>query len=237
MTTDTPRDEDILAFSQAIAEEAIQDVPLVSPELSISDLREEYASGSSVFTAKIDALGKDARFHRVRGDGNCFYRAFGYGLMRAESTALIDRLNSAAHRMSMAKLVYEDFLETSIDVAKAKDLLSAYNDPEQSNSVVVLLRFITSDYLKRHADNYIPYLEEGEVLDRWCERWVDPMGAEADHLQINALVNALDVGVDIINLDRTEGSSANVHNVRPDTEHVEQVIKLLYRPGHYDILI
>jgi hypothetical protein len=37
----------------------------------------EYAQGSQVFVAKIDALAK--RYHsmrRTRGDGNCFYRSF-----------------------------------------------------------------------------------------------------------------------------------------------------------------
>lgn len=238
-----PTDEDILAFSQSVTEKIAEHTPLVSQRQSIDALKAEYQNGNPIFNTKIDALGSEAYFYRVRGDGNCFYRAFAFGIIRQaqqDGSAAVEILRlkflAAAEQMTMDKIVFEDFLETTIQLLSVPDLLRSMNDPEESNSAVVFLRFLTSDYIKAHSDDYTPYLDEGEVLDRWCERWVDPMGAEADNLQINGLINALGMGVDIVNLDRTEGHEANTHEMRPNDAQADQVIRLLYRPGHYDCL-
>lgn len=242
-----PSDEEILRFSQSIQDEALENVPLISQPLSLQSLKQQYEHNSPLFSIKIDHLGIEQKFHKTRGDGNCFYRAFAFGLFTTArnsenakvvllrslkgSTELLDRGN-------ISSVVYEDFLDVTCHVlCSAAPLLTTMNDPEQSNSIVVYLRFLTSAYLKSHRDQYQPYLEQGEILERWTERWVEAIGAEADNIQINALVNALSVGVDVVNLDGTQGETANVHQVRPDEGHVDHVVRVLYRPGHYDVLL
>lgn len=237
-----PSDAEILAHLNAVTDKVNENVPLVSEALPLEKLGAEYQDGNPIFQHKIALLSKTYGFHRVRGDGNCFYRAFAYGLFRQLNEQSLQklkaRLTEAASGMTIEKLVWEDFLETTKEVIDAPDILSAMNDAEQSNSVVVFLRFLTSNYLKAHAENYLPYLDESESLDAWCERWVDPMGAEADHLQINALVNAIKIDVVIVNLDLTTSTQeVNTHHVQPDSGDSIHTVKLLFRPGHYDVLI
>lgn len=207
---------------------------------------------------------------------------------------LADRLRSRASEFSNAVLdgagfspiVYEDFRDVFLQLLTPNHhhhhgqttpgrhddrsttesrLWTAMRDDETSNAVVVYLRFLTSAWLKTHRDTYAPYLEEGQVLERWCERWVEAIGAEADNIQISALVNALDIGVDVVQLDHAETGQhpdaprddddaaggggggeveeeespykAAILQVRPDSEDgVMAVVKVLYRPGHYDVL-
>ena len=63
-------------------------------------------------------------------------------------------------------------------------LLSSFNDPETSNSVVVFLRLLTSAYLKANADDFAPFLfgleddprffESGTpTLDEFCSFYVE----------------------------------------------------------------
>lgn len=235
-----PTDEEILAFSQQVQDSATENIPLVSSELPLSTLNREYENGNPTFLTKLDNLGSHARVYRTRGDGNCFYRAFAFSLIRQVQSAqtqssLISRLRETETILEsggFSALVYEDFLNETIEMITDDKLLDAMNQPERSNAVVVFLRFLTSAYMKSNKDAYVPYLEQDQVLDRWAERWVEAIGAEADNIQIHALVMALRVGVDVVHLDGTPGSHANVHSVRPEFEPVEFVVKVLYRPGN-----
>lgn len=236
---------------------------LVSGRQAMASLQAEYAAGNPVFVAKIVALGNSAAYYKTRGDGNCFYRGFAFAAFTraALNPHLASRLRASPavlHSAGFSALAYEDFLDTTLAVlalavtdTDRDQLHAAFNDPESSNSVVVYLRFLTSATIKSNPLAYEPFLEG--PLDRWCERNVEAIGAEADHLQINALVTALNIGVDIYYLDGTAGGEANVHQVRPEGEQegkeeeeqeggqkkikkVDDVITLLYRPGHYDVL-
>ncbi|KAF5332050.1 hypothetical protein D9758_016562 [Tetrapyrgos nigripes] len=140
---------------------------------------------------------------------------------------------------------------------------SAFQNPEVSNSIVMYMRLLTSSHLRSHAPSYEPFLfhpETGLQLDvrEFCEGWVEATGREADHVQITALSRALLIDVDVAYLDgRVRSSEEKVEFVKlrpredPEfappattTEATETTIKtptepivLLYRPGHYDILV
>lgn len=152
----------------------------------------------------------------------------------------VEATRASLDRAGFSEIVYEDFLEGTTSVLTAPDVLDRMNDPETSNGVVVFLRLVAAAHIKTHADAYLPFLDTAaatnEGLDRWVERWVEAMDAEADNVQIDALANALDIAVDVVNLDGTEGTEANVHHVRPRDE-ADIVVTVLYRPGHYDVLL
>lgn len=84
-------------------------------------------------------------------------------------------------------------------------LVEAMNDPEQSNSIVVYLRLLTSAFLKLNADEYTPFLfsldnvNEASPPDMasFCANQVEAIGKEADHVQITALSRALKVSLDV----------------------------------------
>lgn len=61
------------------------------------------------------------------------------------------------------------------------------------------------------------------------------MAKESDHIHIIALTNALNMTVCVEYMDRGgDGNKVNSHNFPDDGS--EPLIRMLYRPGHYDIL-
>ncbi|KAJ3557485.1 hypothetical protein NM688_g1448 [Phlebia brevispora] len=138
-------------------------------------------------------------------------------------------------------------------------LLEAFNNPEISNSIVVYLRLLTSAQIRLDPDAYAPFLfhpELGEPMDTrdFCENFVEAVGKEADHVQMTALTRALRINILVAYLDgrvhsreSSAASSGKGKGRATDTVEVEFVpfengeeglepIRLLYRPGHYDIL-
>ena len=74
-----------------------------------------------------------------------------------------------------------------------------------SNSIVVYLRLLASAEIKTNPD-YAAFLlhpETGEQLDAemFCNNFVEAVGKEADHVQMNALASALKVNVNVAYLD------------------------------------
>ena len=68
---------------------------------------------------------------------------------------------------------------------------------------------------------------------RICVGTTECLGQDADHLAINALAMALNVHLEIAYLDGTPGD-LNHHHFN---EEGAPKISLLYRPGHYDVLV
>ncbi|KAH7924353.1 cysteine proteinase [Leucogyrophana mollusca] len=203
---------------------------------------------------------------RTRGDGDCFYRSVAYAfvdkLLHAPDVlmAVASALSNLESTMSLLdgagfqRIVYEDFLETFTDliqsIIKPDDvgrmltdelLLHVFQTPELSNAIVVYLRLLTSAHIRADPDNFAPFLMHPEIgipLEprEFCEHFVEAVGKEADHVQITALSQAMKINVNIAYLD---GRKPSVDFVRFDNAadaNAEPLI-LLYRPGHYDVLV
>lgn len=91
---------------------------------------------------------------------------------------------------------YEDFLSTlllhlsslALPTCSSSSVLSALQDPEQSNSIVVVLRLITSSFIRANAGDYEHFLvhpETGEMMGvrDFCVGEVEACGREADNVQ------------------------------------------------------
>lgn len=117
-----------------------------------------------------------------------------------------------------------------------KEALHAKMNDEQgvSNHVVWFCRALSATQIKMHADRFAPFvMDENGVADveAFCRTEVEPVNHECEQVQIIALTEFLGVPVAIEYLD---GSGIPSCLVFPDGSH--PVVKLLYRPGHYDIL-
>lgn len=165
------------------------------------------------------------------------------------------------------ELGFEDFLETflnqlqdvankRVDVAQLMERMNAtaneHGGAQISDFVVMFLRVLTSAELERRKEFFMPFIAE-EAVDMHFYRTqrVDPMGEEADQLHIIALVDALGVAVRVEYLDGSgDGAEVNRHDFLPTcggpaADHAQAqgesgeppCITLLYRPGHYDILL
>lgn len=121
-------------------------------------------------------------------------------------------------------------------------VLNAFNEPGISAYFVSWSRIVTSAFLRLHAEEFSPFLPEPYyAMDEFCAVEVEPMGKEADHLQIMACVQAIGgVGICIHYLDSNSTSSMTTHEfgtTEPGSAVLSVPIHFLYRPGHYDLLI
>ncbi|KAI0752149.1 peptidase C65 Otubain-domain-containing protein [Fomes fomentarius] len=245
----------------------VPDRPLIAPLAPMITLREEYENGSQGFVRQIDWLLSEGwiGIRRTRGDGDCFYRslAFAYieNILNASDTMLaamgalsvLEASQATLEKVGFQRLVFEDFYDALAalinQVVNPVDgrllninlLLEAFNNPEISNSVVVYLRLLTSAEIKTNPD-YAAFLfhpETGEQMDPelFCNNFVEAVGKEADHVQMNALATALKVNVNVAYLDGhdQQGKVSFVPFQNAPFTFLE-TINLLYRPGHYDIL-
>ncbi|KAI7868119.1 peptidase C65 Otubain-domain-containing protein [Spinellus fusiger] len=249
-------DEQILVFEQQIKDEEAHRVPLVCQEEPVTRLEEEFQHNEP-FLRKIKNLSQDyGHMRRCRGDGNCFFRAFGFAWFEshfgktADYTASLATLKATPQlleRSGFQTLAYEDFYDVTLDQFERLPqystdpdmLLVNFQSEEISNAIVMHLRFVASAYLRLHAADYEPFLvAEMMSMDEFCAMHVEAFGRESDHLQIIALTRALDVPVQVVYLDGGVQGSAAVHEFWPDENNkgTKKPLHLIYRPGHYDIL-
>ncbi|POY71576.1 hypothetical protein BMF94_5401 [Rhodotorula taiwanensis] len=184
---------------------------------------------------------------RTRGDGDCFWRAFVFSLLEtylalhpSHSVYLFEKFSTLLPLLTACgfePIVWEDFWEPLRDLLwkmgpEAKDggkredgeprltregLFTAFNDQETNSCIIVILRLITSAYLRTHEDEFSPFLfaleddprflqdgpEGGVTMRDFCERRVEAVSQEADHLAIVALTRALHVPIRIAYLDQS----------------------------------
>lgn len=247
-------DTQILAHEQEVKSEA-QAVPLVGPLEPLAHLREQY-TGSAGFLPKVEKLATNYRaFRRTRPDGNCFYRAYLFGILeqlpghKDRQTFIADRAKAALDFCIGAgyeRVAIEDFWEEfcgcverlSAETAGAATLDAVLE--ENDGYLVCWTRCLTSAFLKRHQAEYEVFLSSHSSIQQFCAQEVDPMNTEADHLQILALSSYFGVPVRVVYLDQSEGDTANEHCFTGGEDAMNAAVFppvcLLYRPGHYDLI-
>lgn len=148
-------------------------------------------------------------------------------------------------QVGFEEFVIDDFQQLMLEklgfldeeVINRDDLFKMFNDKETSDSLVMYLRFLTSGYIKANAIMYETFLEGGQTIDHFCQVEVEPIDREADQIQIIALINYINIPIMIVYLDSNTTIKKPQTMVIPEgTDESSIYVKLLYRPGHYDIL-
>ncbi|TFK17227.1 cysteine proteinase [Coprinopsis marcescibilis] len=225
----------------------------------ISLLWEEYEKGSQAFVKQIDWLKEQGytRIRRARGDGDCFYRSLVFRYVEK----LLESLQEDRDTTFILEEPYETI--TSITqkittpngkglVLNADRLLARFQDNGEDDEappayITYYLRMITasggttpSAYIKNNSEQYEPSFYDVEreqlTVDDFCSRHVDPVGVEADHVKMQALCKELQINLEVAHLGGHSSDSVNFHHFNEGPEG-EEPITLLYRPGHFDILI
>ncbi|TVY34045.1 Ubiquitin thioesterase otubain-like [Lachnellula subtilissima] len=89
------------------------------------------------------------------------------------------------------------------------------------------------------------FIPDNLGVDGYRKNWLEPVDQEIDHLGMSLLIDVLlkpiGFAVEIVYLDRSEGSQVNSHIMQEDSNGLPTIpggpmIHLLYRPSHYDIL-
>ncbi|KAG2107718.1 peptidase C65 Otubain-domain-containing protein [Suillus discolor] len=252
-------------LGQKLLEESMgRDRPLISPPTTIHELRAEY-TGAPSFVAQIDSLLNRGytKIIRTKGDGNCFYRALAYAYLSSlvdspnlvyAAKSVIESGSRMMERNFMDADIISTFCEPLMDLVDAIGnpdpnkvlthgrLLSAFLEDETSNCIVTYLRLLTTAQIQSASDDYAGFLfdDSGEQLEptEFCRQYVDPLGKEADHVQVAALCRALKLHIRIAYLDgHSPDGQAHFQDITPPDGENNKSLTLIYRPGHYDVLI
>jgi len=177
-----------------------------------------------------------------------------------EVTRMMSLTNFIASMCGHAEWIFEDMrdetlgllrdLANIIQIGSQADattlILQGFNDAERSNAIVYYFRLLASAWLKAHAATYQDFIPDGLGIDNYCRDVLEPPDTEIEHLGmtllIDVLLKPLGFAVEIVYLDRSEGTHVNSHLIQAEddngvpTNPTGPIIHLLYRPGHYDIL-
>ena len=270
--TDKKRQEQFNANMQLqedIAQSIRDSQPLVGEIESLIVLSNEYQENPNpafiVGITELSDLYKGIR--RVRGDGNCFYRAFlycylsnlqhlikaggdGAFLAEQERERFLNQLDvckiDITTKGGYDEMVIEDPYEClrgiveSVPNTSPEQLHATFNESGGNAEYAVwFLRVLVGCFLKTHAEEYTGFLFssetfcEGMDMTTFVQREVEPMGRECEQIQIMALMNSFNLGVSIEYLGPEGRSKVTL----PEDFQSNFPINLLYRPGHYDILV
>jgi len=174
-----------------LKKEIAESTPYISDLLDLGVLKQEYASNK--FENCFDVLyAKYKRVRRLRRDGNCFYRAYLFQLFEHlilnDDKTLYNKLvgiieKSKEDLMTNAgydEIVIEDFYDTFLDALKKlaevpkekaqEHLLEVLCNNEETNYMIMYVRFLAACYLKKNAILYADFVGD---LASYCQREVE----------------------------------------------------------------
>ncbi|OCT52005.1 ubiquitin thioesterase OTUB1, variant 1 [Cladophialophora carrionii] len=199
-------------------------------------------------------------YRRIKGDGQCGWRGavFGYFeiLLQSRDFSLVAqeevRLRSHEQTMRAAGIDYDiitdmfDYTWELFGAIKSATergdvnetvLLQSLNDENISNSIVYHFKMMTSAFMELNPDRYKAFLEMSVQQYRLTR--IDPSNQEIDHVGLQALTDAVIapayIAVEVSYLDRSTGDEVTAYQF-VDNAKGWPTIRLIYRPGHYDII-
>ncbi|KAK4865420.1 hypothetical protein LT330_009531 [Penicillium expansum] len=235
--------------------------PLVSTKQSSHSIALDYSNADPTLATKTNALAITHPECRImKGDGNCGWRAVAFGyfetLFALRDTLRIETeirrmksLTTLLERVGLSDSIYEIFVDATEDVLNrthaaiqngAQDesfLVEAFNEVYCSDAIITHFRILTSAWMKLNPNRYQAFLPM--PLNQYCSSRIDPVKTEIDEVGLQALIDGViegsGFGVEILYLDRSEGDVVTPHQLSSNSPN-GATIRLLYRPGHYDIL-
>ena len=211
-----PSDEEILKQEEAIRMEIKGQTPLIGPLEPIELLQDDYKEGNEKIYNKLLQL-EAHQVRRVRGDGNCFFRAISYELIKQTPAnaraALLNNINESYQQVSFDKMATDDFLEEfKGQLSNSQNLEEEWQKDEGcSHAVVVVLRLLTSAYLRLHSKDYEPFLCDYTDMTSYCQNQVECIGIESEQIHITALSKALGAHITVYYVD--SGSGDNIETI------------------------
>ncbi|XP_014551591.1 hypothetical protein COCVIDRAFT_112498 [Bipolaris victoriae FI3] len=176
----------------------------------------------------------------------------------AEEEARLNSLGNLLDHIGYSRDIWIDFAEEAFELlhklanslrnmdGQAADiLLRTFNDMGESMAIITYVKLLASAWVQTHADDFVHFIDNGDVRG-YCANNIEPTQCEADNVGIAALAEALvkpaGFGIEVWYLDRSPGEEINrsFYSEPTDAHHRPisgaPMLRLLYRPGHYDIL-
>ena len=244
-----------IEYENSLRQEIEMSSPLVSEELSIKVLLDDYKSNAEYSTSIKQITDKYKYIRKVRRDGNCFYRSFIYRIF--EYISLKNNKNLYDHVVKKISEAKDLIIRNGYDWAfieefynnfysqfhqcfnslqnkgvSARDYLDAlFSDKEMGNYLIYFIRFCIAAFLKENSFLYEVYVDG--PFGNWITAEVEAIDHEADQIQIMACVNYFDIGVKIEYLHPNKNEVMKFPEDKPDDQIF---ITVLFTPGHYDLL-
>ncbi|KAK7029843.1 OTU domain-containing protein [Favolaschia claudopus] len=236
---------------------------LIAEITPISELRAEYLDGSQSFVRQIDWLDAHGytQFRRAARDGNCFYRsvAFSYldrllhapnipdtvarfrQVLESKEAGLTIAFQDDVHKEFSEQLhTLMQIIENFGIALSTEELLERLL--EVSDYVSYFFRLIASAEIRTNPTPYQDFIFDQDIA-AFCQSQVEAVDSEADHIPMMALCNALRITLKLATLS-SHGQGPVQENdiftiISPDDAMDRDLppILLLFRPGHYDILL
>ena len=228
-----------------------------SPSPSSKSEEQEVAGGDGKL------LPAYAGLREVRRDGNCFIR----GVLFRSLELLLLRPDLAARYVAFIDRIapvlcttFSDYVQDFCDVFRElviriqngvvslpSQLHAEVCSPDQSEYLIFFFRFVISDYIRKHADIFSPYIVDYTSVEEYCNSEVEAVSKECEQIHVTALCNAMNMPIVVQYVDLSPGEKAVEHVMEPmlmsETDVLTErflpegeAVHLLYRPGHYDIL-
>ena len=244
-----------IEYENTLRQEIEQSTPLISEQIDINILNEDYKSNEEYANSVKTITTKYKKIRKVRRDGNCFYRSFIYRLFEftcmKNNQKLFDHINKKIQevkdltsRNGYDWIIVEDFYNVFLNEfnrcfnsllicsVTVRDYLdNLFSDKEKGNYLIYFIRFCIAAYLKENFMLYEVYVEG--PFQNWVQNEVEAIDHEADQIQIMACVNFFDIGVRIEYLNPYKNE---VMKFPEDKKDEDIFITVLFTPGHYDIL-
>ena len=244
-----------IEYENALRQELEKSTPLISEQLDINILNEDYKSNEEYVNSVKTITTKYKKIRKVRRDGNCFYRSFIYRLFEficmknnqklfEHIKKKIEEVKDLTTRNGYDWIIVEDFYNTFLNEFNncfnsllicsmtVRDYLDKlFSDKEKGNYLIYFIRFCIAAYLKENFMLYEVYVEG--PFQNWIQNEVEAIDHEADQIQIMACVNFFDIGVRIEYLNPYKNE---VMKFPEDKKDEDIFITVLFTPGHYDIL-
>lgn len=241
---DNQTDNDSFSQLEKIRRDEINESLLVGKEEKLENIAIEYIETAKVFYTKLISMTEKGyeTIRRCRRDGDCFYRAVSFCLVEnirklceEKKQKYLQSIKEKLNQSNYESFLIDDFynvLSYSI-LSSDKEVLSILMiDAEKGNSLVMLMRMLTSMEIQKNWEKYRPFIEEETTSYGFCFKNIDPLGKEADHVQVAALSTCLSIGIEVVYA--IPGDETVL--IADETVTDSLSISLLYRPGHYDIL-
>jgi ubiquitin thioesterase protein OTUB1 len=227
----------------------------------ISELRTEFKDG--IFLAKSNWLaGQYTQMIQLRRDGNCFVRAFATGLMlhlqrssKEEQERVLalfaNALDFVCSSGGYESFVVEDFWETFVDMLRSAcrssedEILERMNGMD-SDCCVTFLRCLIGAVMCEKQDLFLSFLPDVFSMRDYVRSEIDVMGRESEETSVMALADFSRLTIRVENLDLSipkENQATdsviptNSHYFPLDASTENIAMVLLYRPGHFDLLV
>ncbi|KAK3383514.1 peptidase C65 Otubain-domain-containing protein [Lasiosphaeria ovina] len=233
---------DDLAAQEAAAREYQPQLngPLIGNKMPSTAITEEYAKADPIYVQKTMALPQTYSHYRpVQGDGNCGWRAIGFGyfetLIKSGNKALIESEKQRLETLNdfietvggLSAFVFQDMADETIELLQKiagaignrekamAELTEAFNNGDISNSIMYHFRLLASSWLKGNREAFAAFITSDMGIDGYCQAVIERHNVEIEHLGIMLLVNVLlkpaGFVLEIAYLDRSVASEVNTY--------------------------